>query len=148
MIKLKSYDGKRRGQSETKFLAKKGSCWKKNDQLQELDRIAKMLVRRDFALMETKEKREAELKELKETKLALEKAKSELETKVAERTRKLDILARGLEEQVEKRTAELKEKIDELQRINNLMVGRELKMAELKTEIKGLKEELQALKVS
>jgi len=127
---------------------KKAVVGKRDDQLQELDRIAKMLVRRDFALMETKEKREAELKELKETKLALEKAKFGLEVKVAERTRKLDILARGLEEQVEERTAELKEKINELQKINNLMVGRELKMAELKVEIRELKEELQTLKAS
>ncbi|MBL7156066.1 MAG: hypothetical protein ISS87_00485 [Candidatus Pacebacteria bacterium] len=127
---------------------KKVAVKKRDDQLQELDRIAKMLVRRDFDLMETKEKRENELKELKETKLELEKAKSSLETKVIERTKELDALTRNLEIQVEERTTELKEKIDELQKMNNLMIGRELKMAELKIEIIELKEKLKALKDS
>ena len=127
---------------------KKVAVKKRDDQLQELDRIAKMIVRRDFDLMETKEKRENELKELKETKLELEKAKSSLETKVIERTKELDALTRNLEIQVEERTTELKEKIDELQKMNNLMIGRELKMAELKIEIIELKEKLKALKDS
>lgn len=38
------------------------------------------------------------------------------------------------------RTAELEEKNKELERVNKLFVGRELRMAELKEEVKRLKE--------
>jgi len=48
---------------------------------------------------------------------------------------------------VEKRTEELRGKIQELERFNKLSVGRELKMVELKEEVKRLKEELENLKV-
>jgi signal transduction histidine kinase len=44
---------------------------KKESQLQEIDRIAKMLIRRDFKLSEIREKREKELQELKKSKEAL-----------------------------------------------------------------------------
>lgn len=40
---------------------------------------------------------------------------------------------------IDKKTKELQEKIEELEKINRLMVGRELKMIELKEEIKQLK---------
>lgn len=43
---------------------------------------------------------------------------------------------------VKKRTEELEEKINELSRLNNLMIGRELKMMELKKEILELKSKL------
>lgn len=45
-----------------------------------------------------------------------------------------------LENVVEERTRELKEKIAELERINEVMTGRELRMIELKDEIRKLKE--------
>lgn len=48
---------------------------KKEEELLELDRIAKMLVRRDFELAEIREKREKELKELREKALELEKTR-------------------------------------------------------------------------
>jgi len=44
-----------------------------------------------------------------------------------------------LEQKVAQRTAELDKRIAELERMNKLMVGRELKMAELKKELKELK---------
>jgi PAS domain S-box-containing protein len=44
-----------------------------------------------------------------------------------------------LEELVKERTKEIEEKSKELERINNLFVGRELRMAELKKEIEDLK---------
>jgi len=47
-----------------------------------------------------------------------------------------------LTKQVTERTKELQGKIKELEKINRLTVGRELKMIELKKEIKTLKEEL------
>jgi PAS domain S-box-containing protein len=55
-------------------------------------------------------------------------------------------LQEGLEEKVKERTREFQERIDELERFHRLMVGRELKMIELKKEIKRLKEELEKYK--
>lgn len=48
-----------------------------------------------------------------------------------------------LELQVVERTKELQEKIEELEKMNRLAVGRELKMIELKEEIKQLKNQLE-----
>ena len=55
-----------------------------------------------------------------------------LEKKLAEYTK-------GLEVEVAKRTAELSDKIKDLDALNKTMVGRELKMVELKKEIEDLK---------
>jgi nitrogen fixation/metabolism regulation signal transduction histidine kinase len=44
-----------------------------------------------------------------------------------------------LEKQVEDRTNELNSKVTEFERVNKLMIGRELKMVELKKEIEKLK---------
>lgn len=46
----------------------------------------------------------------------------------------------------EKMEAELKKKIEELEKINKFLVGRELKMVELKERIRALEEELNALR--
>lgn len=51
-------------------------------------------------------------------------------------------LQESLEEQVEKRTKELKNKINELEKFQKITVGRELKMVELKNEVMRLKNEL------
>ena len=48
----------------------------------------------------------------------------------------------GLEEKVKERTKVLEEKTAELERMNKLMVGRELKMIELKKEIEELKKQV------
>lgn len=111
---------------------------KRERELEELDRIAKILVRRDFSLMEIKEKREIELAELKKTKEELEEAKAALEQRVKNRTRELELLTKKLEKQVFERTRELREKIGALEKVNSLMIGRELRMAELKTKIRKL----------
>jgi len=55
-----------------------------------------------------------------------------IETKLANYTK-------NLESGVARKTSELKARIDELARLNKLMVGRELKMIELKKEIARLK---------
>jgi PAS domain S-box-containing protein len=52
-------------------------------------------------------------------------------------------LQRQLEQKVDERTRQLSEKINELERFNQLAVGRELKMVELKREIEKLREQLE-----
>jgi chemotaxis protein methyltransferase CheR len=48
---------------------------------------------------------------------------------------------KGLEAQVEKETKELTDRVTELESMNKTMVGRELKMVELKKEIEDLKKQ-------
>jgi hypothetical protein len=82
-------------------------------------------------------KRTADLEKLK---LQLEETKAVLETRVRARTRELEEIADNLDEQVKKRTEELEEKMKDLKRFQNLSVNRELKMIELKEEIKKIKD--------
>lgn len=77
--------------------------------------------------------------------IALEKAKASLEVKIAERTKELEDLTKNLGQQVDTRTKELEEKLKELEKINSLAVGRELKMIELKRKIKELEEKINGL---
>jgi len=58
----------------------------------------------------------------------------------------IKILQENLEKKVKERTKELQEKVEELEKFHKLTVGRELKMIELKKEIKKLKEELEKSK--
>ena len=50
--------------------------------------------------------------------------------------------------EIKKKEEELQEKMEELEKFNRLAVGRELKMIELKEEIKKLKEESENTKKS
>jgi len=52
---------------------------------------------------------------------------------------KLAQFSKDLEAKVGKRTSELKSRVEELEKLNKSMVGRELKMVELKKEIVNLK---------
>lgn len=85
-------------------------------------------------------KRFNEMVESLEEKISLEEQKDTLEIQVNARTRELKELNEGLEKEVEKRTKELEKKIEEYEKINKLMVGRELKMIELKKELKRKEE--------
>jgi hypothetical protein len=71
-----------------------------------------------------------------------DEARLSLEIKIGARTRELKELAESLEEKVKTRTGELQEKINELEKFNKLTVGRELRMIELKEELRKLKEKL------
>ena len=48
----------------------------------------------------------------------------------------------GLEEKIKERTKEIQERMAELERFQRLAVGRELRMVELKEEIKKIKKEI------
>jgi len=62
-------------------------------------------------------------------------------TKQAEELKKLN---KNLEAEVAKRTADLKKKVEELERFNKIVVDRELKMIELKKENEELKKQVAA----
>lgn len=81
-------------------------------------------------------------KEIQKLNLQLEETKVVAEIKIRSRTKELEELADSLDGQVKKRTKELEEKIKDLEKIKRLSIGRELKMIELKKEIKSLKKEV------
>lgn len=71
----------------------------------------------------------------------LDETKHNLESIVAERTKELEQIKRSLEEEVRMRTVELEEKLSDMEKMNQLMVGREMKMIALKERIQELEEE-------
>jgi methyl-accepting chemotaxis protein len=75
--------------------------------------------------------------ELNKSKLTMEEAKDVLEIRVRARTRQLRELLENQEETIKARTKELEERVKELERFRRLTVGRELKMMELKKELKN-----------
>ena len=76
------------------------------------------------------------LDQIQASSAALEEAKTVLEIRVRARTRELNELAGSLESKVQERTGELKTRLAELERFQELTIGRELKMIELKKELK------------
>jgi hypothetical protein len=81
----------------------------------------------------------ATAKEIQASKEALEQAKSILEIRVTSRTKELEELADSLDLKVKEKTKELEQKIKELEKFQKFAVDREIKMVELKSEIKKLK---------
>lgn len=61
-----------------------------------------------------------------------------LEGKIKERTAELEKAKTGLEEKVNQRTSELQNKLEEVKRMNELMINRELRMIELKKMVEEL----------
>lgn len=75
----------------------------------------------------------------------LRAAKAKLETQIEERGKieeEIRNLNVELEQRVRDRTAELERKNDELEKLNRIFVGRELRMAELKERLRRLEREL------
>jgi len=75
---------------------------------------------------------------LKESQEALGEAKTVSEIKIHARTRELQELAESLEDKVTERTLEIRAKLKELERFRELTIGREMKMIELKKELKKI----------
>ncbi|MDD5145417.1 MAG: hypothetical protein PHF44_01000 [Candidatus Pacebacteria bacterium] len=94
--------------------------------------ITRNLQEYHLAILRTQDKIEAE--------------RAVLGLKIEERTKELTEMSEILGKQGDERTRELQEKIKELERFNKLTVGRELKMIELKEEVKKLTEELNKYK--
>ncbi len=69
-------------------------------------------------------------------------AQKVLEVRVQARTKELQELAERREEVIEERTKELKQRIKDLEKFRKLVVGRDLKMKELKQELEKTKGEL------
>lgn len=78
----------------------------------------------------------------------LQEAKEILEIKIDARTKELKEFAESLEERVRQRTMELQEKVKALEVFRKLTVGRELKMIDLKEQIKKLERECMELRKS
>lgn len=115
-----------KGKVETKIDIKTGD---------ELEELAKEFNKMTFQLKKAQE--------------ALEAEKVSLQIKVRARTESLEELAQSLEERVKERTRdlaqkseELEKRVKELEKFHRLVVGRELKMVELKKGVKELKEKL------
>ena len=86
------------------------------------------------------------IERLKKSKQEVEEARNVLEIKVRARTRELAELNQELERKVKERTKNLLKKLEELQEYQQVAMGRDLKMAEFRREIKRLKEENERLK--
>lgn len=91
---------------------------------------------------------------LKKARQELEEEKASLQIKVKARTQELEELTQTLEmkvkertKELEEKTKELQEKLGELEKFHKLLVGRELKMAELKEKIRLLEEKMKKPKV-
>lgn len=121
-----------------------------NDELGELAlHFNEMAQQLKDAMQELKESKlilekkvEERTQELKKAASSLEDSKDVLEIKIKARTLELEELSKGLDLQVKEKTRELQEKIKDLEVFQRLSLGRELKMVELKEEIKKLKEQL------
>ncbi len=89
-----------------------------------------------------------DLTEIKKKEKALKESERVLEIKVEAKTRELQELADNLDSKVQERTKELEEKMEEMEKTNKLMTGRELKMIELKQEIEKKEKENKELRKS
>ncbi len=80
--------------------------------------------------------------DLKNTRAELKEARAVLQIRVKARTKELEELAGTLERKVEKRTQEIQQRVTELERFHKVTVDRELKMMDLKQEIKKMEVQL------
>jgi HAMP domain-containing protein len=83
--------------------------------------------------------------ELEVAKKTMEEERDILEIKVNARTKELNQINEKLEEEVQSRTEQMKKKLVELEKMGKLMVGRELKMIELKKALQEKEEEIERI---
>jgi hypothetical protein len=130
----------------------RGLLRKREEEIQELKKIkveledAKNVL--EIKVVDRTKKLQEKIEELEKITELLEKEKKKqqelsqtLEVKVGARTAELNQEKANLETKVAERTKELQEKMEEMERFQKFVVGRELKMVELKQEIKKLGEE-------
>lgn len=117
----------------------------KNELLAELDNLNRKLSKRDFELIQLKEKREEEIKELKKIKTQLEEAKGILEIKVEAKTKELKDLTKSLEKQIKERTKELQMKVEESENSRVALMNMLEDMEELRRRTEEEKEKTLAI---
>ena len=110
-----------------------------NEMAQQLKDTMRELEGSKLVLEKKVEERTLELKKAADS---LGDSKDVLEIKIKARTLELEELSKGLDLQVKEKTKELQEKIADLEVFQRLSLSRELKMVDLKEEIKKLKEQL------
>ena len=96
---------------------------KRDKEMAEMDRIAKMLVRRDFELSETREKRETELKELEKKTKELEESRTALMNMLEDVVESRQALTNILEDVEEARRKAEEEKNKTISIITNFADG-------------------------
>jgi nitrate/nitrite-specific signal transduction histidine kinase len=84
-------------------------------------------------------------KKIKEKTEDVQKRNVDLEEVVWARTAELEKTKSNLKKQIEEQTGELREKLEQIESFNKMVVGRELKMMEIKRENEEMKNKLQAL---
>jgi HAMP domain-containing protein len=84
--------------------------------------------------------------DLGKAKQTMQEERDVLEIKVNARTKELNEMNEKLEQEVESRTEQIQKKLVELEKMSKLMVGRELKMIELKKELQEKEGEMERLK--
>jgi len=96
-----------------------------------------------FKIIKTKKLTEMEIalveanRKIKNYQNEIEEVKIILDIRVRAKTRQFQEEAQNFEDKFKQKTKELMERLNELERFHRLTVGRELKMIELKKELKG-----------
>ena len=107
------------------------------------DRIIQGKIKEELSIITNDELLEV-IEHLRRMYEEIEDVRVTLEIKIKARTKELEELTGRQEETIQERTKEIQKRAEELERFNQLAVGRELKMIELKKEIEKLKKHLRS----